>query len=73
MKGTGWPRWEIQWDLPAGVTSDEVLARHSVPHLLERLSSHRTPGHVQLGEGRTGVYRNLITDCPRRDGTAKSF
>lgn len=57
MKGTGWPRWEIQWDLPAGVTSDEVLARHSVPHLLERLEEqlplqvieHR--GMYNLGKG----------------------
>nr|BAB16129.1 riorf10 [Rhizobium rhizogenes] len=37
VKGTCWPEWKLEWDLPNGVTADEVLARHSVPNLLERL------------------------------------
>ncbi|NSZ77413.1 agrocinopine synthase [Agrobacterium tumefaciens] len=37
MEGTVWPAWTLHWDLPENVTPPEVLARHSVPRLLERL------------------------------------
>ncbi|GAJ95539.1 hypothetical protein RRH01S_12_00960 [Rhizobium rhizogenes NBRC 13257] len=35
--GKVWPSWEIHWDLPPDVTSEQVLAQHSVPNLLNKL------------------------------------
>ncbi|WP_318765252.1 glycerophosphodiester phosphodiesterase family protein [Agrobacterium fabrum] len=40
MEGTVWPAWTLHWDLPENVTPLEVLARHSVPRLLERLEEN---------------------------------
>ncbi|KEA04447.1 hypothetical protein QOV31_005242 (plasmid) [Agrobacterium fabrum] len=61
VAGTCWPQWKLEWDLPVGVTVDEVLARHSVPHLLEHLEE---PLPLQVIEHR-GMY-NLgkgIQEC----------
>nr|WP_172690993.1 glycerophosphodiester phosphodiesterase family protein [Agrobacterium larrymoorei]ASK49428.1 hypothetical protein [Agrobacterium larrymoorei] len=49
--------WELEWDLPAGTSVSEVLARYSTPNLLQKLDEkldvqvveHR--GMFNLGKG----------------------
>ncbi|MGV1963862.1 MULTISPECIES: glycerophosphodiester phosphodiesterase family protein [Rhizobium] len=52
LKEKGWPEWKLQWDLPPGVTSEDVLERHSVANLLQRLHE---PLPLQVIEHR-GMY-----------------
>jgi hypothetical protein len=52
VAGTVWPDYKIEWDLPEGVSQEQVLAQHSAKNLLERL---RETLPLQVWEHR-GMY-----------------